>query len=145
MCIVTILTTNRTDCCLINFFVPILCCYFAHDYRNRPFCSPAFFIEFFIHFLTIVCNIIYCPQHIIDFHSMNFKPFSVYNPIYFLKFSIYIPYIFKSIFYYSFSYLYILLSDCLKLPYFSIRLYINANTPPPAFFLCYTFEVVFID
>ena len=47
MYIAAILTSNRTDCCLINFFVPILCCYFAHDYRNRPFCSPAFFFEFF--------------------------------------------------------------------------------------------------
>ena len=47
MYIATILTSNTTDCCLINFFVPILCCYFAHDYRNRPFCSPAFFFEFY--------------------------------------------------------------------------------------------------
>lgn len=47
MYIAEILTSNRTDCCLINFFVPILCCYFAHDYRNRPFCSPAFFFEFY--------------------------------------------------------------------------------------------------
>ena len=46
MYIAAILTSNRTDCCLINFFVPILC-YFAHDYRNRPFCSPAFFFEFY--------------------------------------------------------------------------------------------------
>lgn len=45
MYIAVILTSNRTDCCLINFFVPILCCYFAHDYRNRPFCSPAFIFE----------------------------------------------------------------------------------------------------
>ena len=39
MYIAAILTSNRTDCCLIN--------YFAHDYRNRPFCSPAFFFEFY--------------------------------------------------------------------------------------------------
>ena len=35
----TIIIRNRTDCC----FLYIPCIYFAHDYRNRPFCSPAFF------------------------------------------------------------------------------------------------------
>lgn len=26
---------------LLFYYIP--CVYFAHDYRNRPFCSPAFF------------------------------------------------------------------------------------------------------
>ena len=38
----TAINSNRIDCCLINFLISILCCNFAHDYRNRPFCSPAF-------------------------------------------------------------------------------------------------------
>ena len=32
---------NRTDRC----FLYIPCVSFAHDYRNRPFCSPAFFVR----------------------------------------------------------------------------------------------------
>ena len=71
MYIAAILTSNRTDCCLINFFVPILCCYFAHDYRNRPFCSPAFFFEFY----QLFCAAYNCPQHIINAQNMNFKLF----------------------------------------------------------------------
>ena len=39
----TIIIRNRTDRC----FLYIPCVYFAHDYRNRPFCSPAFFFEFY--------------------------------------------------------------------------------------------------
>ena len=115
---------NRIDCCLINFLISILCCYFAHDYRNRPFCSPAFFVEFFIHFSNYRVQYYDCPQHIIDFRTMNFKPFSPYNPIYFFKFSIYYSYILRYIFLTAFSRLLcilfsILLSVCRKLLYFS--------------------------
>ena len=35
--------TNRMNCC----HFPILRIYFAHDYHNCPFCSPAFFLKFF--------------------------------------------------------------------------------------------------
>ena len=50
---------TQTDRLLLNkLLISILCCNFAHDYRNRPFCSPAIFVEFIIDFLTIVCSII---------------------------------------------------------------------------------------
>lgn len=39
-----IIIRNRTDCCF--HYIP--CVYFAHDYRNRPFCSPAFFVRFMV-------------------------------------------------------------------------------------------------
>ena len=64
MYIAAILTSNRTDCCLINFFVPILCRYFkpmtiatVHSVHLPFSLNFIIYFNYFVRHIT-ACNIL---------------------------------------------------------------------------------------
>ena len=74
MYIAAILTSNRTDCCLINFLFPSYAATSPMTIATVHSVHLPFSLNFIIYFLTI-CAAYNCPQHIINAQNMNFKLF----------------------------------------------------------------------